>query len=256
VPAAYRARPRVGNKIFHTTQDCIRRITPLRVNALSVDTKLLPHQAAARLHITAALAAVAFRSSFRGEAALPTTHKPQLDLLQNMTGASDFAGLHAAVQGWNQQRQTLFAALGGTGDIPANYDFAAAITSRLQTEQAICSALGITDVAQAETRIREMTAQANAFTALAAELGTKEKPITDAAGATAAIGELRTAVTDFEGRVNKEVVNRAASAGIQTPVAKVPEEQQKPNTMARADWRALTAIDQRAFFQKGGVLTD
>jgi hypothetical protein len=192
---------------------------------------------------------------------IPKTHSGQLTQLLSLIGGADFSSAQAAItqmQSWNNQRAALFAALGGTGDVPADFNFIGAINALTTQRQGIFAALGVTDPAAALARINQVVTQAGHFNALAAELGTKEAPITDLVGATAAITTMRTAVTDFEGKVGAEVIKRIASAGVQQPLPKVPEVpgQTPANTMARADWGQLSANAKAEFFRKGGVLTD
>jgi hypothetical protein len=193
---------------------------------------------------------------------IPKTHSGQLTQLLAIIGGTDFSSAQAAItqmQAWNNQRATLFAALGGTGDVPADFNFVGAINALNNERQGLFTALGVTDGPAALTRIREVVTHSGNWSALVAELGTKEAPITDLAGATAAIAGLRTAVTDFEGKVSTEVTKRIASAGVQQPLPKVPADKTGEgvaNSMARADWQVLGDNAKAEFFRKGGVLTD
>jgi hypothetical protein len=69
----------------------------------------------------------------------PSTHSGQLTALLSLVGATDFGSAQTAITQlrdngrvaaeWQTQRQSLFASLGGNGDVPEHYDFSAALTA-------------------------------------------------------------------------------------------------------------------------------
>lgn len=191
---------------------------------------------------------------------IPSTQKGQIDALLTLLGVSDFAGaqagitqLHSAQTEWNEQRQSLFAALGGSGDVPAHYDFAAAIPALRDNQQALFSALGVTSQADAIAALNNLKSQNNSFQA-------NQTTIFAALGATDLAGAMR-AIKDIDARieagVNAGVIARAASAGLTKPVDKPaggPEGGAK-TTVTRAEFQAMNSKQQLEFSQAGGKIS-
>lgn len=185
------------------------------------------------------------------------THKQSLDALFALVGAQDDEAATAAITSMRNFPQSIYAALGNSGDVPENFDFAGAISALVHAQQEIVTTLGVPDFGAAIPRIQENAAAAANWNALCAELGTKENPVTDLAAATQVISGLRSAATDFENKVRTEVVRRAASAGVPEALPKTPpQEQQGAKTMSRADWRTLSPHEQSNFLSSGGRITD
>ena len=145
---------------------------------------------------------------------VPPTHSGQLQALLTLVGGADFGSAQAAITQlqtaqteWNTQRQALFVALGGTGNVPEHYDFSAGLTALRNDQQAIFAALGVTSQADAIPALTNLTSQVNSLTAnqttLFAALG-----VTDLAGAMRAIKDIDGRI---EAGVQAGVIARAAS---------------------------------------------
>lgn len=194
----------------------------------------------------------------------PSTHSGQLTSLLALLGGADFGSAQAAITQlqasarlateWQPQRQALFASLGGTGDVPEHYDFAASIAAMVQERTALFTALGVRDHAEAVTALANLNSQVNSLNA-------NQTTIFAALGVTDLAGAMR-AIKDIDGRieagVQAGVIARAASAGLTTPVEKPPggEVVGAAKTATRAEWAAMNAKQQLEFSQAGGKLTD
>ncbi len=190
---------------------------------------------------------------------VPPTQKGQIDALLSALGFSDFHAATAAIPqlrasaesatNWQAQRQGLFALLGGTGDVPATYDFAAAINGLRSDRNAIFGLVSATDQAGAVAAIGNLQTQV-------VNLSADRQAIFDALKVTDK-GAALTAITDIEGRVKQGVIQQAAAAGLQAPVPKVPGAAEPgANTMSRADFNAMAPSARKQFSLKGGRLTD
>jgi hypothetical protein len=194
----------------------------------------------------------------------PATHSGQLTSILSLLGASDFASAQAGITqlqnsarvagDWQNQRQTLFASLGGNGDVPEHYDFTAALAAIVTERQAIFTALGVNNHADAVTALTNLTSQNNSLQA-------NQTTIFAALGATDLAGAMR-AIKDIDGRieagVQAGVIARAASAGVPTVLPKV-EQQEQPGgakTCTRAEFTAMNAKQQLEFSQAGGKIVE
>lgn len=190
----------------------------------------------------------------------PTTQKGQLDALFSIVGASDFASAQAGITNlktaesdWKTQRQDLFAALGGTGDVPDHYDFATAMNGWKDQQKAIFGALGATDHASAVDAVKNLTSQNNSLnanqTTIFAALGA-----TDLAGAMRAIRNIDDRI---EAGVQAGVIARAASAGITEPIKQqAKEESESSKNVTRAAFMGMSPKQQLEFSKAGGKLVD
>jgi hypothetical protein len=192
----------------------------------------------------------------------PQTHSGQLTALLSTLGATDFASAQAGItqlvaarNEWQTQRQALFAALGGAGDVPEHYDFAAGLAALQSERQALFTALGVTDNAGAVTAITNLRSQVNSLNA-------NQTTIFAKLGATDLAGAMR-AITDIDGRIEAAAQARlvvlAASAGVETAIPKVPPVQQDAGaakTATRAEFTAMNAKEQLAFSQAGGKIVE
>jgi len=195
---------------------------------------------------------------------IPTTQKGQIDALLTALGAPDVTAAIAAIPQlkasaenapqWLEQRQALFAALGGTGNVPEHYDFAEGIAGMKATLQAFYTSLGATDQASAELALANLRTENNNLKAV-------QTSVFGALKATDHAGAMR-AITDIDGRieagVQAGVIARAASAGLTTPIEKPPGET-KPGgatTATRAEWASMNPKQQLEFSKAGGKLTD
>lgn len=195
---------------------------------------------------------------------IPSTQKGQLDAIIAALGVPDVATALSTIQQfrasadnatqWQEQRQALFAAIGGSGNVPEHYDFAAGIAGLRADQHALFTALGVTDQAGAVLALDNLRTQVNNLQAV-------QTSIFGALKATDHAGAMR-AINDIDGRIEAGVaagvIARAASAGLQEPVNKPPGEQ-KPGgdkTATRAEFAAMNAKQQLEFSQAGGKLTD
>jgi hypothetical protein len=194
----------------------------------------------------------------------PTTHSGQLTSLLSILGAADFASAQAGItqlqasarlaNEWQTQRQSLFASLGGTGDVPEHYDIAASLAALVQDRTALFTKLGVNNQADAIVALTNLLSQVNSFTA-------NQTTIFAALGATDLAGAMR-AIKDIDGRieagVKAGVIARAASAGLETPVPKVPETPGGggAKTCTRAEFAAMNAKQQLEFSQAGGKIIE
>jgi hypothetical protein len=196
--------------------------------------------------------------------AIPTTQKGQIDALIFALGVSDVTAALAAIPTlissaatatqWQEQRQTLFAALGGSSTIPEHYDFAAGIAGMKTSQTALFEKLGVTDQAGAILALDNLSTESNNLKAV-------QTSIFGALKATDHAGAMR-AITDIDGRieagVKAGVIARAASAGLTAPIEKLPGDQ-KPagaNTTTRAEFASMNPKQQLEFSQAGGKLLD
>jgi hypothetical protein len=159
----------------------------------------------------------------------PNTQKGQLDAFFTALGVETFDAAINAIEGfktnaqnWAAEFKALFELIGVT-DQPAALS---AITQIKSDRDALFKALGnAPDVESAIGAITNMQNDRNAIW--------KALNATDHSGAIAAVSTLNgrvttaeNAVTDFDGRLEKGiqegVISRAAAAGIQAPIAKVP----------------------------------
>lgn len=196
----------------------------------------------------------------------PTTQKGQLDSIFTALGVTDFTGAMSAVnsfkaaagdadkwQNWQNERAALFTALGGTGDVPEHYDFAAGITALKNDHAALMNKLGATDQGGSILALDNLRTENNNLKAVQTSMFGALKA-TDHAGAMRAIKEIDDRI---EAGVKAGVITRAASAGLTEPVKKGKEaEGAGAKTMPRAEFAKLSAKDQREFSINGGVLTE
>jgi hypothetical protein len=194
----------------------------------------------------------------------PTTHSGQLTSLLSILGAADFASAQTGITQlqasarlateWQAQRQTLFASLGGNGDVPEHYDLAASLAAIVQGQQALFAALGVSNHADAVTALSSLNSQVNSLNA-------NQNTIFAALGATDLAGAMR-AIKDIDGRieagVQAGVIARAASAGVPTVLPKTPEtpEAGGAKTCTRAEFAAMNAKQQLEFSQAGGKIVE
>jgi hypothetical protein len=189
----------------------------------------------------------------------PTTHSGQLTLILSLVGASDFGSAQTAITQlqasarlateWQTQRQSLFASLGGNGDVPEHYDFAASLTALIQERTALFTKLGVNNQADAVVALTNLLSQVNSFTA-------NQTTIFAALGVTDLAGAMR-AIKDIDGRieagVKAGVIARASSAGLTEPVPKPATEViGGAKTATRAEFTAMNAKQQLEFSQAGG----
>lgn len=137
----------------------------------------------------------------------PATHSGQLTSLLSLLGAADFASAQTGITTlqatarlateWQTQRQSLFASLGGNGDAPEHYDFAASLAAIVQERQALFTALGVNNQAEAVLAITSLRSQMNSYQA-------NQTTIFAALGATDLAGAMR-AIKDIDGRIEAGV---------------------------------------------------
>ncbi len=194
---------------------------------------------------------------------IPPTQKGQIDALVSALGVSDFTAAIAAIPNlrssadsatqWQTQRQELFAALGGSGNVPEHYDFAAGIAGIRADHQALFTALGVTDQAGAILALDNLRTQVNNLNAV-------QTSIFGALKATDHAGAMR-AINDIDGRieagVQAGVIARAAAAGLTEPIVKPPGEKTGgANIITRAEFAGMNAKQQLEFSKAGGKITD
>lgn len=195
---------------------------------------------------------------------IPPTQKGQIDALFSALGVSDFTGATAAINslkaasgqeaGWQSERAALFAALGGTGEVPEHYDFAANITALKTGWSELLNKLGVPDQAGAVLALDNLRTENNNLKAV-------QTSIFGALKATDHAGAMR-AINDIDGRIEAGIqaglVTRAASAGLPAPVTKPPggEGGAAANTVTRAQFASMNAKQQSDFVKAGGKITD
>ncbi len=158
----------------------------------------------------------------------PTTQKAQLQQIFEVCGATDFSGALASIAGLKETAGTigdvqanmkLFFDLAGSGD-----DGAAALatfTAWRDQQAAIFNLFGVENHDALLAAVQNTLADANAKDASVAEATNANEGLkTENAQLTVRIGELEMSQKDFDARVEKEVINRAAAAGITEPVKK------------------------------------
>jgi hypothetical protein len=195
---------------------------------------------------------------------IPQTHSGQLTSLFSILGAADFASAQAGITqlqntarvagDWQTQRQALFASLGGNGDVPEHYDFAASLAAIVQERTALFTALGVNNQADAVVALTNLRSQLNSYQA-------NQTTIFAALGATDLAGAMR-AIKDIDGRieagVQAGVIARAASAGVPTVIPKVPDQEVVggAKTCTRAEFTTMNAKQQLEFSQAGGKIVE
>lgn len=195
----------------------------------------------------------------------PPTQRQQIDSIIALTGApaGDFAAAQSTIESWRTGAQTVDQANAREREIFALFgegidSHAALLSSIHQSRSAMASlfgALGATDFAGANAAVASLLTDRNSLQGFQTGLANMRTILK--LPETASVDQIAAAVTDFEGRVNAEVINRAAAAGITAPI---PKPRVKPagdaNVLTRAEWNTLSAAQQLEFSKNGGKLTD
>ncbi len=197
------------------------------------------------------------------EPTLPTTQKGQIEALYTSLGVSDFPSAIETIPAliadkkkwadWEVQRQDLFTAFGGSGNVPEHYDFSTAVDAMKADQRTIFEKLGVNDWQGALLAVDNLRTQNNNLQAVQTSIFGALKS-NDHAGAMRAI-------TDIDGRVEAGIqvglIARAASAGLTEPIAKpTGEKTLGANTITVAEFDTMSPKQQLEFSKAGGKLVD
>jgi hypothetical protein len=188
-------------------------------------------------------------------AATPTLRE-QVDSFLDISGADNFGDAQSQITSWRDQAK-------GTGGGPSQADYDS-VNHQLEEIFEACEAK---DHATALTNINGLSNSIrNLWGAL--EVKDEESAIngikalkSDHAKFQGEIKKLEGEKEDFEKRVNAEVIARAASAGVPTPIKKpsgvtTATGTREANTMSRAEFNTMSPLQQVEFSRNGGKLSD